>query len=189
MKEEFNGYFDEEEEKADKPSSKKVLEEKYEELKRENETLQYELAGYKNESYMAKEEAERKFEKFKAQFIAQQALQGSPQVFPPLPPTPDQKKPIDLDDEKHPVSGIKVPTTEARLISVITAFLLVHPLGASVDYIVSYVRSILPRVNQTTVSDILQKYDDVFAQTTTGVGASIERRWTYITFDTIKAKS
>lgn len=33
MKEEFNGYFDEEEEKADKPSSKKVLEEKYEELK------------------------------------------------------------------------------------------------------------------------------------------------------------
>lgn len=46
-------------------------------VQRENEQLSYELEGYKNEAYMAKEEAERKFEKFKAHFIAQQALQNN----------------------------------------------------------------------------------------------------------------
>lgn len=40
----------------------------------------FELEGYKNEVHVAKDEAERKFEKFKAHFIAQQALQNKQQV-------------------------------------------------------------------------------------------------------------
>lgn len=43
----------------------------------ERKNLQYELEGYKNEAHLAKDEAERKFEKFKAHFIAQQALQNT----------------------------------------------------------------------------------------------------------------
>ncbi|CAH2258040.1 jg26741 [Pararge aegeria aegeria] len=72
IKEEFSAIFDEED---DKPNKNSVTLEKYEELKKENENLSYELEGYKNEAYLAKDEAERKFEKFKAHFIAQQALQ------------------------------------------------------------------------------------------------------------------
>lgn len=34
----------------------------------------YELEGYKNEAHLAKDEAERKFETFKAHFIAQHNL-------------------------------------------------------------------------------------------------------------------
>lgn len=40
----------------------------------ENENLMYELEGYKNEAHLAKDEAERKFETFKAHFIAQHNL-------------------------------------------------------------------------------------------------------------------
>ncbi|XP_045778489.1 ecto-NOX disulfide-thiol exchanger 2-like isoform X2 [Maniola jurtina] len=194
IREEFNAIFDEEE--VEKPNKNSVSLEKYEELKKENENLTYELEGYKNEAYLAKDEAERKFEKFKAHFIAQQALQQK-SVFPPLPQQkiepplpPSSAKPLPPpptpDDDKVMISGPSVPPTEAKLISILTSFLMVHPLGASLDYLVSYVRSMTPNVTQATVLSTLQKYGDIFNCETTGVGACIEHRWYFVTFDIIK---
>ncbi|XP_047539024.1 ecto-NOX disulfide-thiol exchanger 2-like, partial [Vanessa atalanta] len=194
IKEEFNAIFEDEE--MEKLGKNVVALERYEELKRENENLTYELEGYKNEAHLAKDEAERKFEKFKAHFIAQQALQNK-QVYPPLPshhkveptlttsvkPLPPPPTP---DDDKVVVTGPSVPPSEAKLISILTAFLMVHPLGASLDYLVSYVRSMTPNVTQATVLATLQKYVDIFHCKTTGVGACIEHRWSFITFETIK---
>ncbi|CAH2055668.1 unnamed protein product, partial [Iphiclides podalirius] len=202
IKEEYNSIFEDDD--IEKPGSSKniVSQEKYEELKTENENLTYELEGYKNEVFLAKNEAERKFEKFKAHFIAQQALQNK-QAYPPLPSTgfltetsvmaATKPKPLlpppTPDDEKLAISGPTVPPTEAKLISILTAFLLVHPLGASLDYLVSYVRSLTPNVTQAMVHQILQKYTDVFCCKTSGVGATIEHRWNYVTFDLIKANN
>ncbi|XP_034827751.2 ecto-NOX disulfide-thiol exchanger 2-like, partial [Maniola hyperantus] len=194
IKEEFNAIFDEDE--VEKPNKNSVSLEKYEELKKENESLTYELEGYKNEAYLAKDEAERKFEKFKAHYIAQQALQQK-SVFPPLPQQkiepplpPSSAKPLPPpptpDDDKVMISGPSVPPTEAKLISILTSFLMVHPLGASLDYLVSYVRSMAPNVTQATVLSTLQKYGDIFNCETTGVGACIEHRWYFVTFDIIK---
>ncbi|RVE51842.1 hypothetical protein evm_003462 [Chilo suppressalis] len=77
IKEEYNLYFEDED--TEKSGKNVVAMEKYEELQRENENLTFELEGYRNEAHLAKDEAERKFEKFKAQFIAQQALQNPKQ--------------------------------------------------------------------------------------------------------------
>ncbi|CAG4990421.1 unnamed protein product [Colias eurytheme] len=197
IREEFNSTFEEDD--FERVGRNMVSAEKFEELKKENENLTYELEGYKNEAYLAKDEAERKFEKFKAHFIAQQALQNK-QVYPPLPipqrepvqpsaiikPMPPPPTP---DDNKVITTGPAVPPSEAKLISILTAFLMVHPLGASLDYLVSYVRSMTPNVTQGTVLDILQKYNDVFLCKTSGVGASIEHRWGFVTFDVIKSES
>ncbi|XP_041970029.1 ecto-NOX disulfide-thiol exchanger 2-like [Aricia agestis] len=201
LKEEFNAMFDEEE--IERPSKNMVSLEKYEDLKRENENLTYELEGYKNEAYLAKDEAERKFETFKAHFIAQQALQNkevyshshmmgtmdlqkhkvetitsaSSEVAKPSPTVKETKLNVDAI----------VPLSDAKLISILTAFLMVHPLGASLDYLVSYVKSMAPEVTQATVLSTLQKYNDVFASKSTGVGASIENKWSFVTFDSIKS--
>ncbi|XP_050355501.1 ecto-NOX disulfide-thiol exchanger 2-like [Nymphalis io] len=194
IKDEFNAIFEDEE--VEKFGKNVVPMERYEELKRENENLTYELEGYKNEAHLAKDEAERKFEKFKAHFIAQQALQNK-QVYPPLPshhnveptlitPAKPLPPPPTPDDDKIVVTGPSVPPSEAKLISILTAFLMVHPLGASLDYLVSYVRSMTPNVTQATVLATLQKYVDIFHCKTTGVGACIEHRWSFITFETIK---
>ncbi|XP_052744651.1 ecto-NOX disulfide-thiol exchanger 2 [Bicyclus anynana] len=192
IKEEFNTIFDEED--SEKPAKNSVPLEKYEELKKENESLTYELEGYKNEAYLAKDEAEKKFEKFKAHFVAQQALQHKT-VFPPLPQqtversTPNikpQPPPPTPDDDKVITSGPAVPPTEAKLISILTSFLMVHPLGASLDYLVSYVRSMTRNVTQATVLSTLQKYTELFNCETTGIGACIEHRWYFVTFDVIK---
>lgn len=212
----------------------------------ENENLIYELEGYKNEAFLARDEAERKFETFKAHFVAQQALQNNTvfhsimqlilanpfykissltrkgmrniftiniciglviktlfysQAFPPPPlpklpkrvepplPAKPQPPPPTPDDNKIFTSGPLVPPSEAKLISILTAFLMVHPLGASLDYLVSYVRSMVPNVTQATVHQVLQKYNDVFCCKTSGIGASIEHRWGFNTFDIIKSEA
>lgn len=113
-----------------------------------------------------------------------------PKAEPPLPPTnyKPMPPPPTPDDDKVLISGPSVPPTEAKLISILTAFLMVHPLGASLDYLVSYVRSMTPNVTQATVLSTLQKYADIFNCQTTGIGACIEHRWSYVTFDIIKTE-
>lgn len=46
-------------------------------LQRENESLQFQLEAYKNEVDVIKSESKKEMEKFKAQFIARQALQST----------------------------------------------------------------------------------------------------------------
>ncbi|CAB3252579.1 unnamed protein product [Arctia plantaginis] len=196
--EEFNTMFDEDE--VERGNKNVVTMEKYEQLRIENENLTYELEGYKNEAHLAKNEAERKFEKFKAHFIAQQALQNK-QVYPPLPSPPMPKLHFAFKDFKaappkpHPPpplpddnisSTATLPASDAKLISILSAFLMVHPRGASLDYLVSYVKSIVSEASQTTVHDVLNKYNDVFLRKTTGVGAAIEHKWCFVTFESSK---
>ncbi|XP_013141481.1 PREDICTED: ecto-NOX disulfide-thiol exchanger 2-like isoform X2 [Papilio polytes] len=188
IKEEFKTVFEDDD--GDRAGSNKsmVSQEKYDKLKTENENLTYELEGYKNEAFLAKDEAERKFEKFKAHFIAQQAMQNQ-KVFPPLPnfrpDIPEVLKAPPPTIEDKVITSSPTPT-DAKLISILTAFLMVHPLGATLDYLVSYVKSMTPNVTQATVLQILQKYTDVFQCKTSGVGATIEHRWSFITFDVMK---
>lgn len=57
-----------------------------------------------------------------------------------------------------------------------------HPQGASLDYVVSYVRALFPHITQITIHHVLQKHSDVFKRTTYGVGANIEHKWSFIAF-------
>ncbi|XP_053616497.1 ecto-NOX disulfide-thiol exchanger 2-like [Plodia interpunctella] len=196
MKEEFNSLFDDEE--SEKPGRNAVPLEKYEQLKAENENLVIEMESYKNEAYLAKDEAERKFEKFKAHYIAQNALHGNNKQhnqYPPLPPPPmpslmmtpsssQQPKPSPLPDGDQMTSGYSVSPSEAKLISILTAFLLVHPLGATLDYLFNYIRSMMPNVTRSTVQDILRRHTDVYRSVKSPM--SPEPKWTFVTFDIIK---
>lgn len=127
-------------------------------------------------------------EKFKAQFTARQALQeamsknpnhASSVTKPVLPPP----LPDDINSNLHLKETVEAGCGEAKLIGVMSAFLQVHPQGASLDYVVSYVRALFPKVSQATVYHVLQKHTDVFKKTTTGVGANIEHRWNFIAFN------
>ncbi|KAF9408522.1 hypothetical protein HW555_011832 [Spodoptera exigua] len=106
--------------------------EELQQLKRENESLQFQLEAYKNEIEVVKSDTMKEMEKFKAQFIARQALQVALDKNPPLPSP------------------------------------MVHPQGASLDYVVSYVRALFSQVSQATIHHVLQKHTDVFERTTSG---------------------
>merc|ERR1712080_686313 len=68
-----------------------------------------------------------------------------------------------------PVLGIKVPAAvtvtdrDARLIAVVSTFLNVHPFGAGVDYIWSYLLSIDPGIKHGDVEELLSRFPECFA--------------------------
>ena len=64
----------------------------------------------------------------------------------------------------------------------ISCFLNVHPNGATVDYLWSYLSQIVNKVRVREVEDLLDRLPCVFRQDMVGVGASLERRWVYLGF-------
>lgn len=73
---------------------------------------------------------------------------------------------------------------EARLIGLVSTFLVVHPFGASLDYVYSYVQRMSPRLRPKELEEILGRYATIFSEEVTGVGAQIERKWKFCGFDT-----
>lgn len=63
-----------------------------------------------------------------------------------------------------------------------------HPHGATVDYLWSYL-SQLASVRVREVEDLLEKMPSIFEQQIIGVGAAIERRWIFTALkDTANSK-
>ncbi|CAH0584204.1 unnamed protein product [Chrysodeixis includens] len=190
LKEEFNEKFLNDDGDMNGYGSKMssdLRNEDVQQLKRENESLQFQLEAYINEVDVIKLESQKEMEKFKAQFIARQALQGAMDKNPPLPspivkPPPPPPLPEEADAEVNIKEVVEAGCGEAKLIGIMSAFLQVHPQGASLDYVVSYVRAIFPHVTQATIHHVLQKHNDVFERSTSGVGANIENRWSFIAF-------
>lgn len=68
---------------------------------------------------------------------------------------------------------------EAKLIGITSTFLHVHPMGASTDYLWSYVQKMEPDIRQNQLEDLLCRFPTVFVQNMSGVGANIERKWVF----------
>ncbi|KAJ0178355.1 hypothetical protein K1T71_006178 [Dendrolimus kikuchii] len=187
LKEEFNEKFNDDDYNENNEKKSEVVIEELQDLKRENESLQFQLEAYKNEIDVIKSDTQKEMEKFKAQFIARQALQKNFDRNPPLPeasakpPTPPPPSPPKYSNQKPQIKEVvEAKCGEAKLIGVMSAFLQVHPLGASLDYVVSYVRALFPNITQVTIHHVLQKHSDVFKRTTSGVGVNIEHKWSFI---------
>jgi len=76
-----------------------------------------------------------------------------------------------------PLSG-----KHAKIVGIVSSFLNVHPFGASMDYIWSYLLKIDPTLGLNEVESVLEQYPDCFKLELTGVGASMERKWMFMAF-------
>ncbi|KAG8174829.1 hypothetical protein JTE90_014872 [Oedothorax gibbosus] len=72
-----------------------------------------------------------------------------------------------------------VTESEARLVSLIATFLNVHPLGASIDYICSYLVKMDRNINTRDVENLMMKFNTVFKEESTGIGATLEKKWIF----------
>lgn len=92
---------------------------------------------------------------------------------------------IDLDDDKilEPIKTEKLDINEAKLIGLVSTFLVVHPFGANIDYILSYVNHSVPNLRPKVLEEILCRYTNLFIEEISGIGAKIERRWKFCGFD------
>lgn len=61
----------------------------------------------------------------------------------------------------------------------VSMFLHLHPDGASLDYLWSYVHTREPQLQPCDVEVLLSKFPTLFLLEVTGVGATLERRWKF----------
>ncbi|KAM3867328.1 ecto-NOX disulfide-thiol exchanger 2-like isoform 3-T3 [Diretmus argenteus] len=88
--------------------------------------------------------------------------------------------------EKNPPSPVH-SERDASLVGIISTFLHVHPFGASIEYICSYLQRLDTKINPGEVEALLSRLPCTFRQELTGVGASLEKRWNFCGFQGIKS--
>ncbi|XP_070769158.1 ecto-NOX disulfide-thiol exchanger 2-like [Enoplosus armatus] len=88
--------------------------------------------------------------------------------------------------EKNPPSPVH-SERDALLVGIISTFLHVHPFGASIEYICSYLQRLDTKINPGEVEALLSRLPCTFRQELTGVGASLEKRWNFCGFQGIKS--
>uniref|UniRef100_A0A3Q3GT58 Ecto-NOX disulfide-thiol exchanger 2 n=1 Tax=Kryptolebias marmoratus TaxID=37003 RepID=A0A3Q3GT58_KRYMA len=86
--------------------------------------------------------------------------------------------------QRRRVFSLCFPT---ELIWIISTFLHVHPFGASIEYICSYLQRLDTKINPSEVEALLSRLPCTFRQELTGVGASLEKRWNFCGFQGIKS--
>uniref|UniRef100_A0A1B6LXZ8 Ecto-NOX disulfide-thiol exchanger 1/2 domain-containing protein n=1 Tax=Graphocephala atropunctata TaxID=36148 RepID=A0A1B6LXZ8_9HEMI len=80
----------------------------------------------------------------------------------------------------------KLSEKEAKLVGLISIFLHVHPFGAGVDYIWSYLQKLDPTLRTSEVETVMARFPSMFLQELSGIGANMERRWVYAGYKNTK---
>ncbi|XP_044139817.1 ecto-NOX disulfide-thiol exchanger 1 isoform X1 [Bufo gargarizans] len=95
---------------------------------------------------------------------------------------------LNHDEEKDSEKQRQVLKSEkeALLIGIISTFLNVHPFGANIEYLWSYLQQLDSRISANEIESLLMRLPQMFKQEFTGVGATLEKRWKFCAFEGIK---
>ncbi|XP_014257458.1 ecto-NOX disulfide-thiol exchanger 2 isoform X2 [Cimex lectularius] len=172
-------------------------------IKEENDSLRCQLEAYKNEVDLVRSELKAELENTEAQLkVSQHTLQGMQKQLSEakIAQSKEHAKVIQLEarlvqngieiDKEETSAGKATPPLvqqkldegEARLIGLISMFLHVHPFGASVDYIWSYLQKLEPGIKPSEVETLLAQFPSLFQQELSGIGANMERKWIITAF-------
>lgn len=196
------------EEDAGQPARKKIRQNEY--LKEENDSLRCQMEAYKNEVDLIKADLKTEVAMRDDQIEAfKKTLQGMQQTLSEnaVRKRQDDAKMAELqaklkklreqaggngegeedckDETEDLLSISTAPLTDktAQLIGLTSTFLHIHPKGASVDYIWSFIQQFDKEIRPSDIEAMLNQYPTVYKQITTGVGACLERKWIFTGFD------
>ncbi|KAM6978127.1 LOW QUALITY PROTEIN: ecto-NOX disulfide-thiol exchanger 1 [Tautogolabrus adspersus] len=74
---------------------------------------------------------------------------------------------------------------EALLLGIISTFLHVHPFGANLEYLWSYIQRLDTKVSAGELERLMVRLPSMFRQELSGVGATLEKRWKFCGFDSL----
>ncbi|XP_035532143.1 LOW QUALITY PROTEIN: ecto-NOX disulfide-thiol exchanger 1 [Morone saxatilis] len=74
---------------------------------------------------------------------------------------------------------------EAVLLGIISTFLHVHPFGANLEYLWSYIQRLDSKVSAGELERLMVRLPSMFRQELSGVGATLEKRWKFCGFDSV----
>uniref|UniRef100_A0A674CLV0 Ecto-NOX disulfide-thiol exchanger 1 n=1 Tax=Salmo trutta TaxID=8032 RepID=A0A674CLV0_SALTR len=81
--------------------------------------------------------------------------------------------------------GALTSEREALLLGIISTFLHVHPFGANIDYLWSYIQRLDTTVSAGELESLMGRLPSVFRQELSGVGATLEKRWKFCGFQSL----
>uniref|UniRef100_A0A8C6XX50 Ecto-NOX disulfide-thiol exchanger 2 n=1 Tax=Naja naja TaxID=35670 RepID=A0A8C6XX50_NAJNA len=178
-----------------KETEESVLVSQTDALKEENNSLRCQLDAYRNEVELLKQEqgrVGREDEPSKGQQlkILQQTLQGMQQHLQKLQEDCERRE---AELEKAKEEKIQLDKLLERLkekvrivLRIISTFLHVHPFGASIEYICSYLQRLDSKICATEVENLMTRLQHTFKQEMNGIGASLEKRWKFCGFEGLK---
>ncbi|XP_041857625.1 ecto-NOX disulfide-thiol exchanger 1 isoform X2 [Melanotaenia boesemani] len=76
---------------------------------------------------------------------------------------------------------------EALLLGIISTFLHVHPFGANLEYLWSYIQRLDSKVSASELERLMVRLPSMFKQELSGVGATLEKRWKFCGFDSLSS--
>ncbi|XP_059417534.1 ecto-NOX disulfide-thiol exchanger 1-like isoform X1 [Carassius carassius] len=76
---------------------------------------------------------------------------------------------------------------EALLLGIISTFLHVHPFGANIEYLWSYIQRLDTKISASELERLMVRLPNMFQQEFSGVGATLEKRWKFCGFETLKS--
>ncbi|XP_061735560.1 ecto-NOX disulfide-thiol exchanger 1 [Nerophis ophidion] len=82
-------------------------------------------------------------------------------------------------------SNVVLSEKEALLLGVISTFLHVHPFGANLEYLWSYMQRLDSKVSAGQLERLMVRLPLMFRQELSGVGATLEKRWKFCGFDSL----
>ncbi|KAK6485339.1 ecto-NOX disulfide-thiol exchanger 1 isoform X2 [Huso huso] len=168
-------------------------------LKEENDSLRWQLDAYRNEVELLKQEqgkacrTEEDHTKEHQLHFLQQTMQGMQQMYlcylffkQGINGCTGQVLHRDKEKnaEKH-VQGPLKSEKEALLLGIISTFLHVHPFGANIEYLWSYIQRLDAKVSASEIETLMLRLPHMFKQEFTGVGATLEKRWIFCGFEGI----
>ncbi|XP_005475351.1 ecto-NOX disulfide-thiol exchanger 1 isoform X2 [Oreochromis niloticus] len=83
--------------------------------------------------------------------------------------------------------GVITSEKEALLLGIISTFLHVHPFGANLEYLWSYIQRLDSKVSAGELERLMVRLPSMFRQELSGVGATLEKRWKFCGFDTLSS--
>uniref|UniRef100_A0A671SKA2 Ecto-NOX disulfide-thiol exchanger 1-like n=1 Tax=Sinocyclocheilus anshuiensis TaxID=1608454 RepID=A0A671SKA2_9TELE len=76
---------------------------------------------------------------------------------------------------------------EALLLGIISTFRHVHPFGANIEYLWSYIQRLDTKISAGELEKLMVRLPNMFQQEFSGVGATLEKRWKFCGFETLKS--
>ncbi|XP_039601214.1 ecto-NOX disulfide-thiol exchanger 1 [Polypterus senegalus] len=89
-----------------------------------------------------------------------------------------------VNSERHFQGPLK-SEKEALLLGIISTFLHVHPFGANIEYLWSYIQRLDTKISAGEIERLMLRLPRMFKQEFTGVGATLEKRWKFCGFEGI----
>uniref|UniRef100_A0A3B3VZ01 Ecto-NOX disulfide-thiol exchanger 1 n=1 Tax=Poecilia latipinna TaxID=48699 RepID=A0A3B3VZ01_9TELE len=183
---------------------------RYASLREENDSLRWQLDAYRNEVELLKKEQSRAgrpdddhahtqphthAHSAEAQIqLLQQSMHNMQQELLSLQEKLSSKETeLEQAREEHHYLELECYIQCFFLFSsflstgIISTFLHVHPFGANLEYLWSYIQRLDSKVSAGELERLMVRLPSMFRQELSGVGATLEKRWKFCGFDSLSS--